>query len=332
MRFEEIKDMAKKYKPLIDREMLSVIPREGVENFHDAMHYHLSTGGKRIRPLLAILTTKALGGDVNKTLPFAAACELLHNWLLIHDDIEDGDTVRRGKPTVWAKYGIPHAINVGDGMAHYAMKALLKCKERGVDNETVFRLLDSFLDTAIKTAEGQAMELNLRKNNNPSEQEYMKMIIGKTAYYLTIPMVGGAIIAGAGDALVEKIIEYGKNVGPAFQIRDDVLDLSAGKGRDSIGNDIKEGKRSILVVYALEGAKQDEKTRLMGILNKPREETTNDDVLWVIDLFKRTGAIERAEKKAEELASRARQIISDFPRELREILEAMADYIVRRET
>jgi geranylgeranyl pyrophosphate synthase len=244
--------------------------------------------------------------------------------------VEDGDTVRRGKPTVWVKYGIAHAINVGDGMAYYAIKAILKCKERGVDDETIFQLLERFTDTAIRTAEGQAMDLNLRNNNNPTEEEYMKMVIGKTAYYLTIPMVGGAIIAGADDSLIEKLIEYGKYIGPAFQIKDDILDLTEGKGRDDIGNDIKEGKRSILVVYALERATEEERKKLLEILNKPREETTKEEVMWVIDLFKRTKAIERAEKKAEELASRAKDVIRDFPAELRNVLEVMADYMVKR--
>ncbi len=331
MKLEEILEDVSHYKELMEEELHSVIPGGGVPNFHDAMHYHLSTGGKRIRPLLAILTARALGVDENKVLPFAVACELLHNWLLIHDDIEDGDTFRRGKPAVWVKYGLAHGINVGDGMAHYAMKAVLKCHERGVPAEVVFRLLEAYADTAIKTSEGQAMEINLRENNNPTEEEYMQMVTGKTAYYLTLPMVGGAIIGGLDEKLIEKIVEYGKCVGPAFQIRDDIIDLTEGKGRDDIGNDIKEGKRSILVVYALERASDEEKNKLIEILNKPREETTRDDVLWVMELFKKTGAIDRASKKAENLIENAKEIIQPLPPELREILEAMADYMIRRE-
>ncbi len=331
MKLEEILEGVSHYKELIEMELHSIIPEEGVLNFHDAMHYHLSTGGKRIRPLLAILTARALGVDENKVLPFAVACELLHNWLLIHDDIEDGDTVRRGKPAVWVKYGLAHGINVGDGMAHYAMKAILKCHERGVPAEVVFKLLEAYADTAIKTSEGQAMEINLRENNNPTEEEYMQMVTGKTAYYLTLPIIGGAIIGGLDENLIEKIVEYGKYVGPAFQIRDDIIDLTEGKGRDDVGSDIKEGKRSIIVVYTLEKASDEEKNKLIEILNKPREETTKEDILWVMELFRKTGAIDRASKKAEDLVENAKKIIQPLPPELREILEAMAEYMIRRE-
>ncbi len=332
MDMEDILREAEKYKERLEGELKNTIPSEGIKNFHDAMHYHLSTGGKRLRPILALLTARALGVDEEKVMPFAVACELLHNWLLIHDDIEDGDTVRRGKPAVWVKYGLAHGVNVGDGMAHYAIKSVLRCYEKGVPAETVFRLLEVYADTAIKTAEGQALEINLRNNDHPTEEEYMRMVTGKTAYYLTIPMVGAAVIAGMDDNFVNRIVEYGKCVGPAFQIRDDVIDLTEGKGRDDIGNDIKEGKRSILVVYALEAASEEEKNKLIEILNKPREETTREDVLWVVELFRKTGAIERANQKAEELVNKAKEVISPLPDQLKEILEAMADYMIKRKT
>ena len=332
MNMVEMLREAEKYKQRLEEELRNVIPTEGIKNFHDAMHYHLSTGGKKLRPVLALLTARALGVEEEKVMPFAIACEILHNWLLIHDDIEDGDTVRRGRPAVWVKYGLAHGINVGDGMAHYAIKSILKCRERGVPDETVFHLLEAYVDAAIKTAEGQAMEINLRDNNNPTEEEYMRMVIGKTAHYLTLPVVGAAIIAGMDEDGINRIVEYGKCVGPAFQIRDDIIDLTEGKGRDDIGNDIREGKRSILVVYALEVASEEERNKLIEILNKPREKTTKEDVLWVAELFSKTRAIERANRKAEELVEKAKDVISPLPEQLREILEAMADYMITRKT
>ncbi len=332
MSHEKIMNELKALSPEIEEEMKKFIPRDSLENFYGAMWYHLESGGKRIRPGLAILTGKALGVEKEKIMPFAVACELLHNWLLIHDDIEDGDKYRRGKPAVWVKYGLANGINVGDGMAHYALKAILETKNKGVEEKIVFELLERFVDTAIKTAEGQAMEFNLREKDEVSEEEYMAMVRGKTAYYLTIPMVGAAIIAKAEKNVLEKITKYGEYIGPAFQIRDDIIDITEGKGREDIGNDIKEGKRSILIIYALQSCGEKDKKTLLDILNKPRDETSREDVKKVIEIFEKTKAVEKAQKKAENLYEKAIKVIDDLPESLKEILIAMGEYMIKRKT
>lgn len=322
------KILVKKGK-LIDKEIAAVFPRS-IPNLHDAVYYHLGTGGKRIRPVLAIATCEALKGDVEQIIPFAAACELLHQWLLIHDDIEDGDRVRRDRPAVWVKYGISHGINVGDYMAQKVYELILRSKNRGVDNETIFRLLSAVVTTVSKTAEGQTMDINLRNSNNPTEKDYMDMVVGKTAHYLTIPMVGGAIVAGADEKLIAKIIEFGSYVGPAFQITDDVLDLTEGKGRGEIGRDIKEGKKSVLVVHCLSKCSSNERKLLLHILNKSPEKTTKAEVLVVKKLFEKYGSIGYAQKRAKELVEKAKQITQDMPPKLRNILNEFADYFVER--
>ena len=179
---------------LIDKEFDKVLPKTGISNLQDAVWYHMETGGKRLRPLLSILTCEALGGNADKILPFAAACELFHNWILIHDDIEDGDKVRRNQPTVWVKYGLAHAVNVGDYLEHKVFELILHSKEHGVDDSTIMKLIECMKTTAIKTAEGQTMDINLRNNDSPTEKEYLSMVIGKTAHYLTVPMIGAAIV------------------------------------------------------------------------------------------------------------------------------------------
>lgn len=313
---------------LIDKELRAVFPNS-VKNLHDAVHYHLSTGGKRIRPVLAIATCEALNGDANKIIPFAAACELLHQWLLVHDDIEDGDKVRRDKPAVWVKYGFAHGINIGDYMAQKVYELILRSKDRGVPDGTIFHLINAMVTTATKTAEGQAMDINLRTNNSPKEKDYMDMVIGKTGHYLTIPMVGGAIVADA-DELIEKIIEFGGYVGPAFQITDDVLDLTAGKGRGEIGRDIKEGKRSILVIHCLARCNLKERKLLLSILNKPPEKTIHADVLAVKKLFGKYESVEYAQGKAKDLVRKAKSVTADMPAPLRGVLNEFADYLVER--
>lgn len=323
---ERVERILEEKGKLIEKEIEKVIPREGIPNLNDAVWYHLGSGGKRIRPVLAILTCEVLGGDVRKVLPFAAACEILHNWLLIHDDIEDGDKVRRGKPAVWVKYGIDHGINVGDFMSEKVYDFIINSE---FDYITKVRLIKEIMETCVKTSEGQAMDMNLRKNNNPSEKDYMKMIELKTAFYLTLPMVGGAIIARRPE-LTEKIREFGIKIGPAFQMADDLLDLTKGKGRGEIGSDIREGKRSIMVVHCSSRCGQEEKKRMFEILNKPREKTGKRDIIFVKGLLEKHGSLEYAKKKAKSLVEESRRITSGLPENIRNVLDEFAEYLVER--
>ena len=315
---------------LIDKELDAVFPKGGIPNLHEVVWYHIGTGGKRIRPVLAIATYEALGGKGDRILPFAAACEVLHAWLLVHDDIEDGDHVRRDKPAVWVRYGLGHGINVGDYMAQKMYELILKCRNKGMDEKTVFRLIEAIVTTSIKTAEGQTMDMNMRFSETPSEEEYMKTVTGKTAHYLTVPAVGGAIAAGADEKLIQKILKYGEYAGPAFQIADDVLDMSEGKGRGEIGRDIKEGKRSMMVVHCLSRCNSDEKAKLLAILGKEPEKTTDRDVLWAKVLMEKHGSMEYAREKAKNLIKKAKAVTIDMPQGLREILNSFADYLVER--
>lgn len=311
---------------LIEKEIEKVIPRKGIPNLNDAVWYHLDTGGKRIRPVLAIMTCEALGGDVDKVLPFAAACEILHNWLLVHDDMEDGDKMRRGQPAVWVKYGTDHGVNIGDFMSEKVYELVLSSD---LDDRAKLKLLEETVETCVKTAEGQAMDMNLRGNNDPEEGEYMEMIQGKTAWYLTLPMTGGAVAAGK-PGLVEKIKEFGLKTGPAFQITDDLIDLTVGKGRGEPGSDIREGKRSIMVTHCSSRCSPAEKKKLFTILNKPRNKTTKSDVESVRKLFEKHGSIGYARKKAKDLTERSKKITENMPAELKKILDQFADYLVER--
>jgi geranylgeranyl pyrophosphate synthase len=311
---------------LIESELEKAIPRKGTRNLNDAVWYHLDSGGKRIRPVLALLTCEALGGDTGKVIPFAAACELLHNWLLIHDDIEDGDSMRRDKPALWVKYSMAHGINVGDFMSEKVYELIAKAE---LDEKTKIDLIKELVETCVKTAEGQTLDINLRDNNNPKETEYNNMIELKTAWYLTLPMVGGAIVAGRKD-VVDSIKKFGMKVGPAFQIADDLLDLTKGKGRGEIGSDIKEGKRSVMVIHCISRCSEDEKEKLFEILNRPRENTSANDIGIVKHLFEKYGSIDYAEKKAKALIREGKSLTSKMPEELRRILEHFADYVVER--
>lgn len=325
-----IEKLAAQKGGLIDREIDAVF-RGNIPNLQAAVRYHMGTGGKKLRPLLAIMTYEALkkkSDSTDKIMSFAASCELLHNWFLVHDDIEDGDSVRRDKPAVWVKYGLAHGINVGDYMAQKVFELILRSKKYGVDDKTVLKLVKAMSIAAVKTSEGQAMDINMR-NSMPNEKDYMDMVIGKTGHYLTVTMIGAAIVAGR-DELIPRLVEFGSCIGPAFQITDDVLDLTEGKGRGELGRDIKEGKKSIMIIHCLAECKADEKKKILDVLNRQPSSTSDKDVAFVIGLLGKYGSVEYAKNKAEKLKQQANQVISKLPPELHEILEFFADYLVNR--
>src|SRR5690606_14547938 len=232
--------------------------KEPISNLDDGMAYALGldpeggNSGKRIRPLLCLLVCRELSGDARPGLPFAAAIELMHNFCLVHDDIEDGDEVRRGRPAVWKQFGLPHAINIGDYLFTKVFEALL-LDSYSTPPERLVRLFELMRSTLDHTHRGQALDMNAREGRI-DVNHYMNLVTEKTGHYLAAPLVAGAICSDAEADVIAALNTFGLMIGPMFQIRDDVIDLTHGKGRNSIGNDIREGKRSFLVAHALEHA------------------------------------------------------------------------------
>ena len=158
------------------------VPRRRPHGLSDAAWHHLDTGGKRIRPALCLIACEALGGEAERALPFAVGVELLHNMLLVHDDIEDGDTVRRNKPTLWKAYGVANAINVGDYLLARAFAAVLRSP---VEEALRGRLLEVFTATYERTVEGQALDINARSQEDFTVEDYLRMAMLKTGQPLS---------------------------------------------------------------------------------------------------------------------------------------------------
>ena len=289
---------------------------------------HMESGGKRIRPALCLLCCEELGGDSQRAVPFAAAIEILHNMLLVHDDLEDGDTVRRDLPTVWVEFGMANAVNLGDYMLGRAYTALLRTP---ADAPTRLRLLEAFTGAYERTCLGQALDINGRGRENLTVEDYLEMVTLKTGDYLALGMVGGAIIAGMDEAGVREIRALGGNMGPAFQVRDDVIDLTEGKGRGgAIGNDIREGKPSILYAHALSQASHGDRQRLLDVMRKPRQDTAQEDVRWVTGLYRRLGSIQFAQAKAEQLVAEAFDTIERIPADNKAFFRRVATFMAER--
>ena len=263
----------------------------GGETLDRMTAYHFSTGGKRLRALLPLLVAESLGRDAEKLVPFGAACEVLHNATLVHDDLQDGDEVRRGQPTIWKQYGVPQAINVGDAMFYYTLLLAQQVPAPVAVREAAARRI---LVETLRVIDGQEREFGLKTANPITLDDYYRMVEGKTSGLFALPMAGAAEIVGAPSPVVDGLTDAARHLGVLFQIQDDVLDIYGDKGRDVRGSDIYEGKRSALVVHALENADASEASWLLETLDKPREMTTHQDVLDVIGLFERTGSLRYA--------------------------------------
>lgn len=334
---ELLREIAKQSR-LVDRGLKRLI-RRGIQvpNLHEGLEYALGLDiadparrGKRLRPALCLMTCEALGGNPKQALPFALAIELMHNFCLIHDDIEDGDRVRRDRPSVWVKYGLAHGVNIGDYMLTQVFVALMQLLEVGLSAEVTLRLVRLMADTLDHTHIGQAMDISARSAASFTVADYMKLVTEKTGYYLSAPILAGAIVARAAAPVQKALVQFGKCIGPMFQIMDDIIDLTEGKGRLEIGADIREGKRSFLVAYAAGRCTEKERKSLISILNMSREQTAKEHIVWVIRLFEKYDAIEAGKRKSRELLRKGKKHLQHVPFGLRRMLETTADFLSTR--
>jgi len=241
---------------------------------YDLMMDYPLRPAKGLRPALCIATCRALGGSLEAVLPTAAVLELYHNAFLIHDDVEDGSEKRRDAVTLHRAHGVPIAVNVGDAMLAMALGPLLD-NMQVLDMGRALRILEVVATMARESAEGQALELDWirRARWDLADDDYLGMVDQKTGWYSFVaPLVMGAIAAGAPEAQIEALASFGRALGAAFQIQDDVLNLLAREsdyGKE-IGGDLWEGKHTLIVIHALRVVSADDRARALGILAKAR--------------------------------------------------------------
>jgi geranylgeranyl diphosphate synthase type I len=300
-------------RPLLDRRdpladveaaMRALAGGERRELVGDIACEHLETGGKRVRARLALAAAHALGVPRAVAAPWATAVELLHNATLVHDDLQDGDRVRRGRPTTWAVHGMAQAINCGDLMM---LLPTLAIDGIAIDDGVRFRLTRALNARAVATVRGQGADLALKDHLAAGLDPvdcYLRCIEGKTGELFALPVEGAALLAGRSAHVARALAEPFFVLGMLFQLQDDVLDLFGDKGREARGADVKEGKISALVVEHLR-LHPGEREWLNAILEAPRDVTSDDDVLAVIDRFERGGALDATLRRIVALASHA---------------------------
>ena len=320
------KKIAVKAEP-IEKALREYLKIREPKKLYDATAHIPLAGGKRLRPVMALITCEMVGGDSEKAVPFATALETIHNFTLVHDDVMDDDDLRHGVDACHTIYGLSTAILAGDTLFAYAFEMITDCDiEDGIKAD----LVKNVAYVVRKIAEGQQMDINFEKEETVDTNEYLEMIRLKTSILFGAAVYGGAKIGGTSEKEARKLEEMATNVGLGFQIWDDYLDATASKeilGKPS-GSDIRQGKRTLLVIETLNRADENDRKRLIDILDS---KNTDKEIKEAVNIMNRSGALEECHKQANEYLEDAKKTLSSYPQsEARELFEELLKYMVTR--
>jgi len=298
-------------------------------NLYEPVTYTLMKSGKRLRPMLCLLACDLFGGDTNKAMYPALALETFHNFTLIHDDIMDNAPVRRGKPTVYKKWGSSQAILSGDVMFAKAVELALKSPVNPAEEARLIAKV------SIEVCEGQQYDLDFESRNDVSVDEYLEMIRLKTAVLLATALDAGAVCANTSDKNRQLIYDFGINIGLAFQLQDDLLDCYGNQkvfGK-AIGGDIIENKKTFLYLKALETAADNDKTELFDIFSGKQDIDNTTKIAKVKALYDKVDVKGMTEKTIQKYYDKAHSLIDsiDASNDKKADLLAYADKLLKRE-
>jgi len=332
-----------RFRPVLEAELKYVVGRASLP-LYDMMRYHMGwvdesgrtlegTAGKRLRPVLCLLACHALGGQWRQALPVAAAVELVHNFSLIHDDIQDSSTERRGRPTVWYIWGQPQAINVGDAMHALALSSLLRLEDTGTSHSKMVRAARIMGEASLNLSEGQYRDISYESLLDIKVSDYLSMISGKTAALFSCSLEIGAVMATDNESHISRMRNFGYALGMTFQVHDDVLRIwgdESTTGKSS-ASDIRMKKKTLPVVYGLETATGGDAERLWQIYRKEVLEPADiKDVMQILDkLDARSYAQDISKKYFSEALSELNEI--DIPQPEKVELEAVAAFLLDRQ-
>ncbi|MFQ5627813.1 MAG: polyprenyl synthetase family protein, partial [bacterium] len=290
------------YKHIVSRYLISIVKQEKPVSLYEPIRYALNGSGKRLRPILLLLTTEAMGGDVEKAIPAAGAIEVLHNFTLVHDDIMDNDVTRRGRPTVHHKWDVDVALLAGDGLVALAFQSLVRTQTKRLVE--VHKL---FTNCILELCEGQALDKEFESYDSVSMDDYLKMISKKTGCLLGLCAQMGGVLAEGNEQEVAALKVFGESLGVAFQIQDDLLDITSEEkvlGKD-FGSDIKRKKKTFLLIHALEHATPSQKNAILDDLLL--EQVDKDGICRIRQKFEEIGSIACASNKIQDYIKNAEQ-------------------------
>ena len=317
-------------KELVESRIERALTHTNLERLSGAMMHLVEGGGKRLRATLPWLVAKAVGDTHSGLLDVGAAIEIIHNFTLVHDDIMDDDEIRRGRPSVHIVYDLPTARNAGDAMLAIAFEAMAVAE--GIEPELLPFLVKRIGRMVRKCSEGQQLDIEFESRDSVSEEEYIEMIHGKTAaMFLTCAEVG-AHLAGADEETIRCMHDWGLALGLCFQLMDDLIDVLSDSdtlGKPS-GSDVAQGKRTLMVIHALQQPPSQDKDDLLSVLGKG-DSVTLDQVAMAHRALDSMGSIEYARNKAEMYHRKAHDCLDRLPKSpaLRALKE-LTDYQLQR--
>lgn len=306
----------RQYKQQVEHQLSQFVDRREPRSLYEPIRYVLRAGGKRVRPVLTLLACGAVGGRAAHALDAAVAIELLHSFTLVHDDIMDNADTRRGFKTVHEKWNHNVAILVGDEMVAMAYRSLTK-----TNHPRMTEIVETFTKAFNEVCEGQGLDEEFEQRRRVGIQEYMRMIKKKTAAMISAATTIGGIIGGGTSREIKALRAYGEHLGRAFQIQDDILDIIAdtksfGK---TIGSDLKQGKKTYLLLRGIECTGGKEKALLQRVMQRDaamltlREKISRREVQMVREIFVRCGVIGDARSVVRRSTRRAQQALSSLP-------------------
>lgn len=312
----------KKVEKILGKALINRYPK----SLYNPADYILQSPGKRLRPLLVLLSIKAVGGEFAQAYNAAAAVEMLHNFTLVHDDIMDNADKRRGRLTIHKKYDLSTAILVGDALLAVAFEYLLKdCQ---CDSK---EMIAAFNHSLLEVCEGQSMDKDFELQKNVSMAEYILMIEKKTAALAEMCCKIGALIGNGSEKEIKALSSYGKNIGLAFQIQDDLLDITGNEKEfgKAIGGDLMEGKKTFLFIKALEKADRKNKTLLAKVIKN--KGIKQEEVELYKNLYLKLGVIEDAQREIINYTDKALSGLKYIKNaESKELLTILADQLIKR--
>ncbi len=322
------KDLYNKYLNSFEEHLEDYISSLENQVLLEPLKYIMAGKGKRIRPMLVIFSNLAVGGKTEEAMNCAIALEMLHNFTLAHDDIMDQSPLRRGKETVYKKWDEATAIMLGDIMIGLAF-ALLPTREKSSNNE---RISTRFNSALIEVCQGQALDMQFEQEKSISLDEYLKMIELKTAMLIEASSCIGGLSGYGTKAEINSLIRYGKALGLAFQIQDDLLDATAEieKFGKRVGQDLLDGKKTFLILTADKIAQNEEDRAIIDEFfnNKGVKE---EDIPKMLEMYERLGVFEEAEKEIDNYTEKAKDSIKNISENIgKNMLYWIADLLNKR--
>jgi geranylgeranyl diphosphate synthase type I len=300
------------------------------KKLYDAAGHLIIHGGKRLRPYMVIKSCQILGGKIPNAMSAASAVEMIHNFTLVHDDIMDNDEIRHGVPTVHKKYGMPIAILAGDVLYSKAYQIITESK---LSSDSTTQLVSRLAKACVDVCEGQLLDVKMAEDKKiPTQAEYITMIGKKTAALFDVSCAMGAICATNKNKDISNLSSFGRNLGIAFQITDDLIGVMGDPKvtKKPVGNDLREGKKSLPILMALKSAKGKDKKIILKVFGNSK--ATRNNLNKAVDVIRSLGIEENVRKQALKYAERAEKSLAIYSGSAKIDLVALLDFVVKRIT